>query len=292
LPELPEVEVLRRTLTPHLAGAVVQSVRLHRSDICQSFNAAGNPVATTSARLLKGSTILLISRIGKQMGIQTTDGRVLVVQLGMSGQVLVTRGIEEVKQSTHVHAVWTILAAGPGREKAAAREPTFLYFRDPRRFGGLCTYPSAEALVQFRWSMLGIDGLLADGHTLARGVGKSARAIKAVLLDQSVIAGVGNIYADEALSAARIAPKRKATSLAVAEWDRLGEAIVATLKGAIGLGGSTLRDYRNADGEEGTATATHRVYGRGGGPCLVCRRKLAVGIVSQRTTVWCPQCQK
>jgi formamidopyrimidine-DNA glycosylase len=163
-------------------------------------------------------------------------------------------------------------------------------FRDPRRFGGLWSFPSQDAL-QTRWSTLGPDALSITTKQLAEAIANSRRHIKAALLDQAVLAGVGNIYADESLFLASIRPKRLAKALKASEIAALAAAIRQTLANSIATGGSTLRDYRDANGQAGSSQLTHAVYGRAGDLCIRCGSGLKSAQVSQRTTVWCPHCQ-
>lgn len=279
MPELPEVESVRRSLLPHLIGARIASATLLRPDICESFNARGQPITTRPANLLLGARITQLARRGKQLAVIADDGRTLCVHLGMTGQVL-AQPREAVVTHTHVHARWT------------THSGTTILFRDPRRFGGLWTFPSEEALRRARWSTLGPDALDASGPALSAAGRKSLRPIKALLLDQSVLAGVGNIYADEALFAARIPPRLRADRLAAASYEALAASIRAVLTRAIQAGGSTLRDYRDANGQSGLAARNHAVYGRAGQPCLICTLPLATAVIAQRTTVWCKQCQR
>ncbi len=276
MPELPEVESLRRSLEPHIRGGVVVRAQLLRADFCTPSH-DGN---TTPADLLEGATIAGTLRHGKQLAIIAQDGRVMCVHLGMSGQVLV-RGTDD-PHPTHTHAAWEL------------REPSGrvvrLLFRDPRRFGGLWTFPTLDALRQTLWKELGPDALTASPEHF-EPVADSRRAIKAVLLDQSVLAGVGNIYADEALHRAGVRPAAAACRLGQPDYVKLAVSVREVLKAAVKAGGSTLRDYVNADGEAGWATINHAVYGRQGLPCVRCGATLRHGTIGQRTTVWCPVCQ-
>lgn len=198
-----------------------------------------------------------------------------------------------------------------------------LRFIDPRRFGSLHCCAN-QAQLDTHWSKLGPDALdlqlnlnfnldlpqslvtptttstspttsptTHENRTRVRAsLAQSKRDVKSVLLDQHVVAGVGNIYADEALFAARINPSRKASSLTDTEAYRLLDAIPTTLIAAISLGGSTIRDYVNATGSKGQAQALHAVYGRAGLACVACSSTLAGGKLAQRATVWCPACQR
>jgi formamidopyrimidine-DNA glycosylase len=274
VPELPEVETVRRGLAPAMVGCLVERAVLHRKDYC--VRSAGGPCRPRD--LLEGAVVRAVERHGKQLAFIAEDGRVLVAHLGMSGQLRALAPGVEPPRSTHVHAVWML--DGGGR----------VIFRDPRRFGGLWVL-KGEAELRERWSRLGPDGLEITGEQLRERAGQSLRAIKAVLLDQSVVAGVGNIYADEALFLSRIHPLRAARSLRAEEYDSLAAAIRRTLLAAIAAKGSTLRDYRDASGEPGDAQAGHAVYGRAGEPCYGCHGKLKGMRVAQRATVWCPRCQ-
>ncbi|HYD00480.1 MAG TPA: bifunctional DNA-formamidopyrimidine glycosylase/DNA-(apurinic or apyrimidinic site) lyase [Phycisphaerales bacterium] len=269
MPELPEVETVRRSLAPHLVGRTIDTARLRRRDFVSG--------KATPAALLQGATIERLERRGKQLAVIARDGRVVIVQLGMSGQVLVSPA--DAPLPTHVHAVWTLRGS----------KQTIL-FRDPRRFGGLTTLDSTEDL-QRAWSALGPDGLAVTGGEFWKAVNASARAIKSALLDQRTVAGVGNIYADEALFEAGVHPKAICRRLSRPRIERLARAIREVLARAVEARGSTLRDYRDADGLEGSYAGLHRVYGRGGLPCPSCGKPLQKLTVGQRTTVCCPRCQ-
>lgn len=269
MPELPEVETLRRTLTP-LLGLRVTRAHLLRADILFSPSTHSAPTA-----MLQGDRLTAIDRRGKQLALIGASGRALVIQLGMSGQLLL--GADSPHPS-HTHAVWHF-------DSGAA-----LLFRDPRRFGGLTSLPSLDALIA-RWHTLGPDGLHIRTPELIARAGASRRTVKAALLDQSVLAGVGNIYADESLFLAGVHPAARCDRLKPEAWARIAEAIRLVLARAIEARGSTLRDYRDASGAPGAAQNLHRVYGRAGLPCLACTRIIRSMMLAQRTTCFCPHCQ-
>jgi formamidopyrimidine-DNA glycosylase len=273
VPELPEVETIRRGLL-HLIGRQVVRTRLRRADVCR--HPAGGRCRPSD--LLQGQTLAGVERCGKQLALIAGNEQVLVVQLGMTGQ-LRCLGRAVRPPGDHVHAVWTI------------DDGSVVIFRDPRRFGGLCALRSTKEL-EDRWSALGPDALAVTGRQLTRALGDSHRAIKAGLLDQRAIAGVGNIYADESLFRAGIRPDRLCTKVAGREYSRLAAAIRQTLDIAIGAGGSTLRDYASATGEAGQAQQGHLVYAKAGRPCPRCRRPLTGIRLAQRATVFCAGCQK
>ncbi|MEZ6233806.1 MAG: bifunctional DNA-formamidopyrimidine glycosylase/DNA-(apurinic or apyrimidinic site) lyase [Phycisphaerales bacterium] len=306
MPEAPEVERVRRTLEPWLVGATVLAATLRRRDIVVrpgdpagglSRQRAGTRAAirlrpVPRHELLVGHRIARIERQGKQLAITTDAGPALVVHLGMTGRLLVDADASDdsgqrsnatrLAAMPHTHITWRL---------ARDTTPIRLRFIDPRRFGGVWIIPSRGDLDRRR-AELGPDATAITGEQLAEALASSARPMKAALLDQRTVAGVGNIYADESLFEARITPRRLASSLTPADFDRLAAAIRLVIARAIDAGGSTIRDYADADGKPGSAQSLHAVYGRAAQPCVRCATPLAAGIVAQRTTVWCPRCQR
>jgi formamidopyrimidine-DNA glycosylase len=256
-----------------------------------SLPGAPRRVADLDERLLVGDRIDATIRRGKQMALVGASGRVLVVQLGMTGSVTIEQGPPpRGMDGKHRHVVWTLAteafaAAGP-RGTTEVR----MAFRDPRRFGGLTAYGSRADLDR-AWSRLGVDGLVVTGRDLRDSLVSSRRPIKSALLDQSVVAGVGNIYADESLFAAAIHPLTPAGSLPADRVDRLATEIRRILTHAADAGGSTLRDYRDAFGQPGSAVQFHAAYGREGEPCIRCRTRLQGLRIQGRATVFCARCQ-
>lgn len=291
MPELPEVEHLRRSLEPWLVGARLGMVRVRRRSVVKARRAASLEHA-----LLEGAVVAALHRHGKQMAIEAADGRVLVVQLGMTGSMSIDLGrAPSGMQSRHRHVLWALEPAPPSAKPPSDKPSTertirTLAFRDPRRFGGLTPYASMQDL-RTVWSRLGPDALAVRATALAANLARTGRPIKAALLDQSIVAGVGNIYADEALFKSRINPLRPANLLGSAEVSALAKALRTILAKAARAGGSTLQDYFDALGNPGSAVQFHAVYGRGGQPCLVCGLPLSVCTVTARTTTFCPSCQ-
>ena len=273
MPELPEVETVRRTLEARILGSRVERALVRRRDIIEG---------PASARaLLEGDEIAALRRRGKQLAIVGSSGRVALVHLGMTGSMVVS-DCEPAGDEPHVHAVWRLRAPGKGL--------SWMRFRDPRRFGGLWTLSGVPALDK-RWARLGRDGLEVTGPDLSAALGASKRPIKAGLLDQEAVAGVGNIYADEALFLAGVNPLRKCRTLKDAEWGQLSDAIRGVLLASIQRGGTTLRDFVDGEGRGGGYQARRLVYGRKGEPCLSCGGRLVSRAVGGRTTVYCPTCQ-
>lgn len=284
MPELPEVHRVMLTLEPCVVGRTVTNALLRRKDFCEP------PPGARSVKpqdLLEGARINRLARHGKQLAIIADDDRTLCVHLGMSGQVRYRsadpacdpddhKGDDPTKDH-HVHAFWRL-----GKD--------LLLFRDPRRFGGLWAFRSPAELAEHRWSHLGPDALTILPELLAPAL-ESTRAIKAVLLDQAVLAGVGNIYADEALFRSGIHPERRSDSLVHTEIESLAASVRGVLAESIAAKGTSFRDYVDAEGNPGTNASLLRVYGRAGEPCFRCGERLSRLTVAQRTTVFCPVCQ-
>lgn len=303
MPELPEVERVRLVLAGSLRGLVVSGVRVHRRDVIATpsdpaggfarsgvgggsgSGGGGGPRRVASSELLGGDVVAGVERLGKQLALFGGSGRVVNVHLGMTGSLRLIGAGRRLGEVGHVHVVWRLRT--PVGEPAGR-----LVFRDPRRFGGLWTARDAAELRARRWGALGPDALTVTSAELMAAGSGSRRAIKALLLDQRAVAGVGNIYADEALHAAGIDPSARACDLAGGAWSDLAECLRGVLGRAIEAGGSTLRDFVDANGVAGGYRSAHRVYGRGGLACLTCGRALSSGLVAQRTTVWCSACQR
>lgn len=268
VPELPEVEAVAREVRAELLRSTIVSACVRRWSVVVGASRRSN-------RLLLGGGVNEVLRHGKQLALVGRDGSVLVVQLGMTGAFGVVPATAPLEPHTHI--VWQL-----DRERA-------LRFVDPRRFGGI-TWLKDRAALSDRWSLLGPDALDARPGWSAR-FASNRRAIKAALLDQRVVAGVGNIYADESLSLVGIAPQRLCCQLTEPEFDALGRSIGTIMRSAIASGGSTIRTYRRLSGGAGAFQASLRVYGRAGEPCVECSRPLTSGLVAGRTTVWCSTCQ-
>ncbi len=272
MPELPEVEVIRRALEPHVVGQriatfTIRAARLNRRQ----------GEATLIAEQVVGSTIERLRRRGKFLLFDLGE-LTLVIHLGMTGQLRWwTR--EAFHADAYTHA-W-IGFVGDG----------VLSFRDIRKFGEIFLLSTDAVESTLR---LGIEPLDRRFTTaaFAERFRDSQVKIKSALLDQHKIAGVGNIYADEALFRAGIRPTRRASSLRKEEFERLRAAIRAVLTDGIRHGGSTISNYRRPNGEPGLFVVRHRVYHRHGKPCTVCRTPIRRIVLGQRGTHFCPVCQR
>lgn len=274
VPELPEVETLALDLRPHLVGRTLVSCQVRFLDLVR-YPSPERFVAEVVGRRIEG-----VSRRGKYLFHHLDDGRLLVVHLGMTGQW--TLSCAGGPEPDHLHVV---LGLDDGQQ---------LRYRDVRRFGRLLLGSEQELRAVGRLPRLGPEPLDPDftGAELHRRLRGRRAPLKAVLLDQSVLAGVGNIYADEALFRARLRPDRAAGSLGPRAAGRLRQALVESLRQAIANRGSSIDDYRDAWGGMGSQQEQLLVYGRAGEPCPRCGRPLSLVRVGGRSSVFCRRCQR
>ena len=275
MPELPEVETVAQGLRRRALGRRIANVDIRHASVI-----AGSLEEFVST--LEGRRLASVSRKGKAIAVELTaeDGsppRFLLVRLGMTGQLTVAPHDAPVEPHTHV-----FLALDDGREE--------LRFRDTRRFGRLRSLTHAE--LEKILGALGPDAqMVTEPEFLAAMRGRKG-AIKGWLMNQNLVAGLGNIYADESLFRAGVRPRRMAGRLTRAELERLRLALREVLKQAIRRGGSSVSDYVDADGVRGFFQLEHRVYQRTGEPCLICKTPIQRIVVAGRSTHYCPQCQR
>lgn len=286
MPELPEVETIRRGLAPHLEGRRIALVTLGRPDLRLPF-------PQRFSQRLSGATILPLGRRAKYLLAPLDTGETLVIHLGMSGRLLILRPEGEEapgrfhqetgRLAQHDHAIFAI----EGGQK--------LVFNDPRRFGFMLLEASETLETHASFAGLGVEPLgngFDAAYLLQRFSGRRA-PIKLALLDQRHIAGLGNIYVCEALHRAGISPLRPAASLTDKEAERLVGVIRDVLNDALDAGGSSLRDYRQEDGSLGYFQHAFRVYDREGQPCPTPGCKGRIDRITQggRSTFYCETCQ-
>jgi formamidopyrimidine-DNA glycosylase len=301
MPELPEVETIARGLAKRVSGDVIESVWLGSKP--EPLKSPAGEMAST----LERKRIAGVRRVGKHIvfdlepngvarapspaktaagksggkskpGARKAGGGARptqhsaqwIVHLGMTGRMMVCEPQAEMARHTHA-----ILRLASGRE---------LRFVDPRRFGRLSVTHGFQAA--------GSEPLEVELERFVRLFNGRRTPIKSALLNQKLLSGVGNIYADESLFRAGIRPRRRAASLTREELRRLYPAVQEVLKEAIALGGSSISDYVDADGEEGFFQLQHRVYGREGEPCLVCKTPIKRVVIAGRSSHYCPKCQK
>jgi len=284
MPELPEVETVRRGLADRFVGRCIERVEVGRE----------RTVRRTSREALidglTGATAIAADRRGKYLILPLDTGESMMIHLRMSGRVLIDPVDKPRLDHTHV-----VLQLADAADTAVPEE---LRFVDPRTFGEVVVFDPANAAIEMpELTRLGVDPIAEglDRRQLAGLLGSRARRMKALLLDQSVIAGIGNIYADEILHASRVRHDRISNSLRPVEITRLHAAIGATLTAAIEAGGSTLKDTQYVDigGEGGWFQVSHRVYDRAGQQCISCGKATIQKVqFGGRTTSFCPRCQK
>ncbi len=292
MPELPEVETIARGLAKRVTGDVIEFVWLgEKPEILKS-------TASKIAATLEHSRIVTIRRVGKHIvfdlarvprSLPSTKSRTsksprplpdahpkitsqFIVHLGMTGRLQVSEPQSEILKHTHA-----ILKLASGRE---------LRFIDPRRFGRLSVAVNGD------FDALGIEPLDADLDRFLTLFRSRKTPIKSALLNQKLLRGVGNIYADESLFRAGIRPRRRASTITRDQFAKLLTSIKEVLREAISLGGSSISDYVDADGEEGFFQLQHRVYGREGEPCLICKTPVKRIVIAGRSSHYCPHCQK
>ena len=295
MPELPEVEIVRRGLERVLAGQRIAHVEQRRPDL--RF-----PFPERFRQRLEGQKVLSVGRRAKYLLVRLSSGEVLVMHLGMSGRFTIATPrapkpallgeftYETGSDPAHDHVVFTLPSGAT------------ITYNDPRRFGFMLLVPEAELDAHPLFAGLGVEPLgneLTADYLAAKARGRKAD-LKAFLMDQRIIAGLGNIYACEVLFRARLSPRRPASCLAngagrpTPRAVRLVHAIRSVLQDAIDAGGSTLRNYRQADGSIGGFQHTFSVYGREGEPCVTpgCRGIVQRIVQAGRSTFFCGRCQR
>ena len=272
MPELPEVETIRRGLEPLLEGRRIARVRVRRRDLRR-------PLAADFERRVTGRRVAAVARRAKYLLFHLDDGQAVIGHLGMSGRIAAARAADPPKRHDHV--------------AFETDDGTLIVYNDARRFGLLevCDGTALDRHPLLRH--LGPDplGNGFNGPALAAAAAGRRSPVKALLLDQTVVAGLGNIYACESLYRAGVSPRRLGANLGAARAERLAAAVRAVLADALAAGGSSLRDYVGASGELGYFQHAFRVYSREGAPCDAGHpvRRIVQG---GRSTFYCPRCQR
>lgn len=288
MPELPEVEVVRRSIEPVLVGRTIVKVETTRP----SYFFLTPP--RKLQQLLTGRRAVALERHGKYLVLRLDDESSLLLHLGMTGQ-LIASGAESPRlvhgqrrrlstshafqPDEHTHLALKLSGQGPS-----------VYFRDVRKFGKVAWCGPGES--NPRLEKLGVDALSATGDELYAAARSRIIPIKTLLLDQAVLAGVGNIYADEALFLAGIRPTRPARRVSRDECKKLVRAAQSVMLRSIETGGSSISDYDRPDGSDGGYQNERRVYAREGEPCSRCKTLIVRLVLGQRSAHYCPTCQR
>lgn len=272
MPELPEVENVCRDLSQGFANDVrIRKIRFMRGDL-------RDRIPKKKLQQLEGARILSVTRRAKYILIHTENG-ILLSHLGMTGMWRFEKG--DPVLAKHDHCVVEL----SGHQ--------CLIYRDPRRFGVIDFLHEADVKTHKRLKALGPEPLTEEFNAewLIENCKSSTATIKALLMNQAVVVGVGNIYASEALFLAKVSPKRRGNRVKRAEFELLVETIRKVLVAAIESGGSTIRDYRRVSQESGGFQDSHQVYDRNGKPCRLCETPIKRVVIVGRSTFYCPSCQ-
>ncbi len=272
MPELPEVETTKNGITPHILNKTISSVLVHQSKLRWR-------IPDDLSEKLSSLTVLKIERRAKYLLIEFTTGT-LIIHLGMSGSLRVYLPDEATDAKKHDHVEWYF------------SDGTVMRYHDPRRFGAVLWF---EGAIEFHplLEKLGPEPL-SEAFTasyLFEKLQKQKRMLKMAIMDNAVVVGVGNIYANESLFASNLLPTRPANQITLEECTRLVGNIKNILQAAIAAGGSTLRDFVNSDGTSGYFQQSYHVYGRQGMLCHVCQDTIANQKIGQRASFYCPTCQ-
>lgn len=272
MPELPEVETIRRSLSQHVLNLKIEEVIVRWQGAVVGYQEHG------FAETVQGLSVQSIERRGKYLLITLEDDWSIIAHMRMTGRLNYYSDSQEPEKHTHL-----VLKFSKGE----------LHFTDTRKFGRLQLVRTQERLEQPSLKRLGPEPLEQEftPEHLRRRLIQRKLALKPALLDQTVVAGLGNIYVDEALFRAGISPERIANTLTVQEAEKLYGTICEVLQEGIRANGTSFRDYQDANGEKGAFQRELRVYGRGGEACTCCGRPLAKLRLGGRTTVFCPDCQ-
>ncbi|MCX4027282.1 bifunctional DNA-formamidopyrimidine glycosylase/DNA-(apurinic or apyrimidinic site) lyase [Endozoicomonas sp. SM1973] len=272
MPELPEVETTRRGVSPHVEGSSIEQVIIREHRLRW-------PVPDTLPELLTGSQLINIERRAKYLLFSFPQGT-LIIHLGMSGSLRIVTPSQTIAKHDHADFVFS--------------NGQILRFTDPRKFGAILWADNSIPIQEHQLlSHLGPEPLTDqfDGNLLFERSKKRSVAVKQFIMDNQVVVGVGNIYANEALFKAGIRPDRQAGSISRQRYIRLGAEIKTVLTAAIEQGGTTLKDFVGGDGKPGYFKQELSVYGRGGEACLICGKTLVEVKLGQRATVYCQRCQ-
>lgn len=274
MPELPEVETIKRVLEPQISGLQIESVAVARPEVID------HPTVAEFCEIVAGQVIRGMGRRGKFLQILLESGDTVVLHLRMTGCLLLVPADYPTEKHTHV----TFHLIG-GHD---------LRFVDTRRFGRFWLIRAGEDDTESGTSKLGLEPFDANlsAAYLQANFGRRKRPIKDCLLDQSTVAGIGNIYSDEILFAAKIRPDRPVDSLTDREWRRLAEVIPERLAYFVEKNAITPEEYLEGKGQDYRNTPFLQVYGHNGKPCLLCGQPLCRIVIAGRSSVFCPRCQK
>lgn len=273
MPELPEIEVLRRSLEPLLPGDVIEGVKVRNAALRER-------VRTRDLARVAGGRIETLRRRSKYLLIDLDRGSTVAIHLGMSGRLTLVPAATPLEPHEHVSF----------RLRSGRR----LRLRDPRRFGLVLALPTSGIAADPHFAHLGAEPLERgfSGDLLRRAARGRRGPIKAFLMDARIVVGLGNIYASETLYAAGVHPSRSVARISPAAWERLARSAINVLRRAIAEGGTTLNDFADGEGRSGYFQVSLAVYDREGEPCARCGRAIRRLVQAGRSTFYCPDCQR
>ncbi len=308
MPELPEVENLRIGLEKAILGQKVLKVEVRKPKLVSgngTLRKASNKKVKDFELGIKGEKFIAVERRAKNLIFKLTHDKIIIAHLKMTGQFVfkpksgkqITGGLASPKLVVGGHPIEISESTLPNKHSHIifTLENGMLYYNDTRMFGYVLYYPSAKAFEkENHFRLYGVEPLdkAFTVKYFTESLKNKKSKIKTVLLNQDIVTGVGNIYADESLFEAGILPTRSASSLSKTEIEKLRNAIVRIMKRAIKVGGSSVATYRLVDNSQGNYAREHKVYGKAGKLCTKCKTKLEKTLINTRTTIFCPRCQR
>ena len=298
MPELPEVESLRRSLKPYIIGKTIDSITVSKPKLVSGSGTVRQPSEHKKQEFETqpiGATITDITRIAKNLIIHLSNGQIILVHLKMTGQLV----YQDEKQNKVLggHPIQVSESQLPNQHSHIIFKLNqgTLFYNDVRMFGYVLLYPNLDTVYKLgHFDKIGLDPFDSNftPEYLYKNLKTKKSKLKTVLLDQSIVTGLGNIYADEVCFRAGVLPTKITNTLSQKDSDQLYQAIVYIIPKAVEMGGSSIANYIMADGSRGTYAREHKVYGKAGKLCVECGQVLQKTIINSRTTVFCQFCQK
>lgn len=298
MPELPEVESLRRSLRPYIVGKTIDSVFVYKPKLVSGSGTIRKPLDHKKQEFetkLIGDTIIDITRIAKNLIIHLSTGQIILVHLKMTGQLVYQDENQNKILGGHPIQISENKLPNQHSHIIFKLNQGTLFYNDVRMFGYVLLYSNLDEVYKIgHFDKIGLDPFDSNFKSkyLYENLKTKKSKLKTVLLDQSIVTGLGNIYADEVCFRAGILPNRIANNLTKKEVDKLYQAIIYIIPKAVEMGGSSIANYIMADGSRGTYAREHKVYGKAGKLCVECNQILQKTIINSRTTVFCQFCQK
>lgn len=298
MPELPEVESLRRSLKPYIVGKTIHKIIVHKPKLVSGSGTVRQPLEHKKQEFETkpiGAKITDITRVAKNLIIHLNNGQIILVHLKMTGQLVYQDDKNNKVLGGHPIEVSELVLPNQHSHIIFDLDQGSLYYNDVRMFGYVLLYPNLDTIYQQgHFDKIGLDPFDTSftEEYLYKHLKTKKSKLKTVLLDQSIVTGLGNIYADEVCFRSGILPTRIANTLTKKETHKLYQAITEIIPKAVEMGGSSIANYIMADGSRGTYAREHKVYGKSGKPCVSCKKALQKTIINSRTTVFCKFCQK